>query len=711
MSFKDNDDINNTESEMNKCTSNDIKYSSLLEELQNYKKDNYEYLTHLQKKVDDLLLIGNNNFKDNIYIISEFKKLLEFNNQNSKINDNIKSEMDVCNMILRHQTKENEYINAQLKLHDLLAQKSTIIENYNNKKFDMIYDRLKLIEDKIYNKPLDQITVYKNPYNQYHQQQQQYPKNKYNNDKKSPNNRKLKPKKPDDIHTPTNTGIKDIKPIITTNPMLTIFGTMLRDPKKEEKKVDNNCLDEDEEYDGNAEVYMKTDDLPKDDDNNEFVDLGKIKSIIDLINIGEKYKEEVNEYLKTQKKEVKEIKKEEIKEEIKEYAPPIDASNIFPKEFLELLFKGQITSTDIIIENTHKILDKHKEEFEDETKEEINKQIEDDIKKNIENTNTYEGNNVKNITESEEVTVKKEIYELNEKKYSINLEILVNLINPLKKLDRMVGMKNVKDLILNMILYYLQNFEKNTSNMLHTTIEGPPGVGKTRVGKLLAEIYSALGIIKSPRFTLVKRTDLIGQYLGHTATKTQKVIDEAEGGVLFLDEAYSLGEKEGKDSFAKEAIDTINQNLSEKKKNLIVIVAGYPDKLDSCFFSYNDGLKRRFPFRITIDGYSNIEMKDIFYDKIRKLGWKLHPDVNEKMLIKFFETNKDNFKHFGGDIETLTLNCKLTHSKRVIGKNPKFRKIITLDDFNLAFEQLKINSEKGKDKDKDEDMSKLQMYS
>jgi|LakMenEpi02Apr12_1017379.scaffolds.fasta_scaffold00676_1 hypothetical protein len=698
MSFKDNDNKNDTEIEMNKYTAIDIKYSSLLEELQSYKKDNYEYLIHLQKKVDDLLLIGNSNFKDNIYIISEFKKLLEINNQYSKINDNIKNEMDIYNIILKYQTKENDYINAQFKLHDLLAQKSTIIENYNNKKFDMIHDRLKLLENKIYNKPLDQIITYKNPYNQ----QQQYPKHKYNNDNNNNYNynRKLKPKKPDDIHTPTNTGIKDIKPVITTDPILTIFGTMLRDPKKEEKKVDNNCLDEDEDYDGNAEIYMKTDDLPKDDDNNEFVDLGKIKSIVDLINIGEKYKDEVNEYLKIHKKEVKEVKKNK-KEEIKEDEPPIDASNIFPKEFLQLLFKGQITSSDIAIENTHKILDKHKEEFEDETKEEINKQIDDEIKKNIENNNTYDNNDAKKISESEEVSVNKEIYELNEKKYSINLEILVNLINPLKKLDRMVGMKNVKDLILNMILYYLQNFEKNTSNMLHTTIEGPPGVGKTRVGKLLAEIYAALGIIKSPRFTLVKRTDLIGQYLGHTATKTQKVIDEADGGVLFLDEAYSLGEKEGKDSFAKEAIDTINQNLSEKKKNLIVIVAGYPDKLDSCFFSYNDGLKRRFPFRITIDGYNNIEMKDIFYDNVRKLGWKLHPDVNEKMLTKFFETNKDNFKHFGGDIETLTLNCKLTHSKRVVNKNPKFRKIITLDDFNLAFEQLKINSEKGKDKDSD----------
>ena len=88
--------------------------------------------------------------------------------------------------------------------------------------------------------------------------------------------------------------------------------------------------------------------------------------------------------------------------------------------------------------------------------------------------------------------------------------------------------------------------------MLHTSIEGPPGVGKTKLGRILAHIYSALDIIPSKRFKRVRRTDLIGKYLGHTAHKTQEVINEAEGGVLFIDEAYSLGDNENRDSFSKE---------------------------------------------------------------------------------------------------------------------------------------------------------------
>ena len=88
-------------------------------------------------------------------------------------------------------------------------------------------------------------------------------------------------------------------------------------------------------------------------------------------------------------------------------------------------------------------------------------------------------------------------------------------------------------------------------------------------------------------FKIVKRSDLIGKYLGHTAAKTQKVIDSCKGGVLFIDEAYSLGNPEGRDSFSKECIDTINQNLTENKANLLCIIAGYKDALDKCFFAYN----------------------------------------------------------------------------------------------------------------------------
>ena len=188
------------------------------------------------------------------------------------------------------------------------------------------------------------------------------------------------------------------------------------------------------------------------------------------------------------------------------------------------------------------------------------------------------------------------------KKYVINLKVLNRCLDSLIELNNMIGMKDIKQNIINLFFFYLQNLYKDGSNnqMLHTIIEGKPGSGKTEVAKILAKIYFNLGIIKTSKFIIARRADLIGKYLGHTAANTQEIFDKAEDGVIFIDEAYSLGNKEGSDSFSKECIDTINQNLTEKKGKVIVIIAGYKKQLEESFFSYNPGLIRRFPFRYTI---------------------------------------------------------------------------------------------------------------
>ena len=123
-------------------------------------------------------------------------------------------------------------------------------------------------------------------------------------------------------------------------------------------------------------------------------------------------------------------------------------------------------------------------------------------------------------------------------------------------------------------------------------------------------------ILKNEKFVKARRSDLIAGYLGQTAKATQKIIDSAIGGVLFIDEVYSLGNSEKRDSFAKECIDTINENLTEKKTDFICIIAGYKDEIDSCFFSYNSGLERRFPVRFTIEEYKPEELFLIFIKSI-----------------------------------------------------------------------------------------------
>jgi SpoVK/Ycf46/Vps4 family AAA+-type ATPase len=286
-------------------------------------------------------------------------------------------------------------------------------------------------------------------------------------------------------------------------------------------------------------------------------------------------------------------------------------------------------------------------------------------------------------------------------RYNFDLKRLSNLIEPLTKLQNTIGMDLVKKTIVNHVVYYLQDFHVGQDDMLHTVIQGPPGVGKTMLGRILGEIYYGLGVIQGNKkkknskekftFKVVKRSDLIGKYLGHTAAKTQQAIDEAQGGILFIDEAYSLGNQEQRDSFAKECIDTINQNLSENKGKFICIIAGYKDSLEKCFFAYNEGLRRRFSFTYTIDPYKATELRNIFIKMVNDIGWTLDSDIG----VEFFEKNYSSFKYYGGDMESLLFNCKLEHSKRVFGTNDIKKRFIK-EDVEAGFKVFVFNRKDSK---------------
>ena len=283
-------------------------------------------------------------------------------------------------------------------------------------------------------------------------------------------------------------------------------------------------------------------------------------------------------------------------------------------------------------------------------------------------------------------------------KYNIDLRTLNKLVEPLEELKKMVGMKSIKDNIVNLIVYYMQGFERENQHMLHTVIEGPPGSGKTTVARIVAQIYLKLGIIKKDLFKIVRRSDLIGKYLGHTAIKTQEVIDSVMGGVLFIDEAYSLGNPEGRDSFSKECIDTLNQNLSDEKCNFICIIAGYKDKLKDSFFAYNDGLERRFPFRYTIDDYTAVDLHAIFLKTVTEYGWT----VKEDIPLAFFENNRVYFKYNGGDMETLFQMTKIGHARRVFCLSSADKKGITMEDIKYGMKLFMNNDEVQK---RDNDMA------
>jgi hypothetical protein len=156
---------------------------------------------------------------------------------------------------------------------------------------------------------------------------------------------------------------------------------------------------------------------------------------------------------------------------------------------------------------------------------------------------------------------------------------------------------------------------------------------------------------------------------------------------MFIDEAYSLGNEDKKDSYAKECMDTINQNLTEKKDGFLCIIAGYEQDLDKCFFAYNEGLKRRFPFVYTIDKYTHEDLKSIFYQMMTKQEWKL--SISQKDLSTIFKDNYNLFPNMAGDMETLVFNCKLEHSSRVFCLNKSFKNNITKIDIINALSTFK----------------------
>ena len=232
-------------------------------------------------------------------------------------------------------------------------------------------------------------------------------------------------------------------------------------------------------------------------------------------------------------------------------------------------------------------------------------------------------------------------------------------------------------------------------DFMHTVIYGPPGSGKTEVAKIIGRIFSNLGILNKKIFKKVSRNDLVAWYLGQTAIKTKDMIKASLGGVLFIDEAYSLGNSEKCDSFAKECVDTLCEALSEHKHNWMVIIAGYEKELNDCFFSLNEGLNYRFTWRFKLDTYKANELKSIYEKQVRDYGWTIATGSNKgyELPESWFATRMDYFTTYGRDMETLFTKTKIAHGRRVFCLPVSEKKIITIDDLENGFKLFIDNPE------------------
>ncbi len=299
-------------------------------------------------------------------------------------------------------------------------------------------------------------------------------------------------------------------------------------------------------------------------------------------------------------------------------------------------------------------------------------------------------------------------------KYNINMKLLHDIKEPLIELNNMIGMKELKKNILDQILYFIQGLNSNEhGDFMHTVIYGPPGTGKTEIAKILGKIFSKMKFLSKGTFKKVTRSDLVAGYLGQTAIKTKDVIKESLGGILFIDEAYSLGNSEKRDSFAKECIDTLCESLSEHKDNLMVIIAGYEEELQNCFFNYNQGLNSRFTWRFKTDEYSAEDLYNIFIKKVKDINWTIHEDISlsSEININWFSKNKIHFKSYGRDIDTFLAKIKIAHSRRVFCKNLSDKKKITFKDLENGFLIYLNNNEVKKDDEQFKKNLQFTMYS
>ena len=204
-----------------------------------------------------------------------------------------------------------------------------------------------------------------------------------------------------------------------------------------------------------------------------------------------------------------------------------------------------------------------------------------------------------------------------------------------KELNALVGMGKVKAFVKEIYAWlYINRCRegfglKQQKQSLHMLFKGNPGTGKTTVARLLGKLFYEMGVLSKGHLIEVERADLVGEYIGHTAQKTRDLIKKANGGILFIDEAYSLS-RGGEKDFGKEAIDTLVKAMEDRQHEFILILAGYPREMDY-FLSLNPGLPSRFPLVMTFPDYSNDELVEMARRMAKERDYVLSKEAEWKI--------------------------------------------------------------------------------
>jgi len=267
----------------------------------------------------------------------------------------------------------------------------------------------------------------------------------------------------------------------------------------------------------------------------------------------------------------------------------------------------------------------------------------------------------------------------------------------LEALDALVGLENIKQNVKSLINYVKirklreENELPNPPLSLHMVFAGNPGTGKTTVGRLLSELYKAIGVLSKGQLIEVDRSGLVAGFVGQTAIKTSEVVTSALGGILLIDEAYALAPETGAgNDFGREAIETLLKLMEDHRNDLIVIVAGYTDPMER-FITSNPGLESRFNRYLFFEDYNSEELYEIFDSMCKKSEYILTEDAIEyarehfKLIYEMRGENFGNARHVRNFFE----NIVTVHSDRVSTLEDHTRDDLTmviLEDLEKAAE-------------------------
>ena len=240
------------------------------------------------------------------------------------------------------------------------------------------------------------------------------------------------------------------------------------------------------------------------------------------------------------------------------------------------------------------------------------------------------------------------------------------------RLQELIGLEKVKSIVNDLISYHkVQKLRENyglkiPNRTLHLAFLGNPGTGKTTVARIIGKMYKQLGLLSKGTFTEVSRTDLIAGYQGQKALKVKDVIDKAKGGVLFIDEAYSLTENDHSDSYGRECLTELTKALEDYREDLVVIVAGYSNLMHS-FFESNPGLKSRFNTFIEFENYNVNELVNIFLRMCNADDYVLKENVKERLalIIKQEITSESEIFANGRYVRNLYEDVIMNHARRI----------------------------------------------